>query len=285
MRIPLLGNSFPEPDRGDRWTVALRSVIGLGIVVAVALAGSAESAQPAVTPGESRAVVVAELFTSEGCSSCPSADALLRRLVNDQPVAGVDVIGLSMHVDYWDRLGWRDPYSSAFFSRRQWTYNDSIFHNESVYTPQLVIDGHLESVGSDVRAVQRNILAAARDRKARIDLAATVSASTVGVDVTATADGQSVADAELALAVVEDGLANTVTRGENHGRTLQQDAVVRSLATVARLKSPNRKVSGHLDLRLEHDWQMARLRVVALLQERRSRRIVGAASTAIAASR
>src|SRR5580704_13674088 len=104
-----------------------------------------------------KSMVVAELFTSEGCSSCPPADAVLSRLVLRQPVAGVEVLALGEHVDYWDRLGWRDSFSSAAYSARQSNYDARVFHRNEVYTPQLVVDGQLERVGSDVDAVQRAV--------------------------------------------------------------------------------------------------------------------------------
>lgn len=88
---------------------------------------------------------VVELFTSEGCSSCPPADQLL---TNAQSNFGKDIIVLSYHVDYWDRLGWKDPFSKAIFSERQRVYSQKL-HTESVYTPQAIVNGQVQFVGSD----------------------------------------------------------------------------------------------------------------------------------------
>ena len=104
------------------------------------------------------AAVLVELFTSEGCSSCPPADAVLARLHRQQPVAGVELIVLSEHVDYWNSLGWKDPFSDARFSERQSDYGGR------VYTPQAVVDGRIDVLGSDERAIVTAVTAAARER-------------------------------------------------------------------------------------------------------------------------
>src|SRR3954452_9345022 len=100
--------------------------------------------------------VVVELFTSEGCSDCPPADTLLEKLIAAPPVGGVEIIGLGEHVDYWDRLGWKDRFSSAAAASRQQLYQTR-FATESIYTPQMVVDGRTEFVGSDAGAARKAI--------------------------------------------------------------------------------------------------------------------------------
>src|SRR5712691_12974543 len=123
--------------------VEIRGLCAVGILLATTALG--DSVRLGAAPGSApRSIVVVELFTSEGCSSCPSADDVLSQLAHRQPVSGVEVLALEEHVDYWDRLGWRDPFSSAAFSARQSEYESLAFHTGSIYTPQLVVDGRFQ---------------------------------------------------------------------------------------------------------------------------------------------
>ena len=232
-----------------------------------------------------RHVVVAELFTSEGCSSCPPADALLQQITSSSPVDGVEVLGLEEHVDYWDRLGWRDPFSHATFSNRQAEYAVRAFRFGQIYTPQLVVDGAFEAVGSDRNKVRAAIAAAASGPSASVS----VAASTVGdrahvevaVDVPRHVERQSTAN--ILVAIAEDGLATNVERGENRNRTLPHSAVVRSLSAIGSLPLDESGRSVRVDLPLAPEWRTDRLRVVGFVQERGSLRILGANATALGA--
>ena len=122
--------------------------------------------------------VLVELFTSEGCSSCQPADALLAQLNARQPVKGAEAIILEEHVDYWDDLGWRDPFASSAATQRQQDYSKTL--NAEVYTPQMIVDGRTEILGSDELAAQRAIEKAISDPKIDIDLSWVGATSTIG---------------------------------------------------------------------------------------------------------
>jgi hypothetical protein len=132
------------------------------MLVAAGVCGGMRAAQPPPP-----VPVVVELFTSEGCASCPPADSVLEKLIASQPVAGARIIGLGEHVDYWDRLGWKDRFSSAAVTSRQRQYQ-ARFRTESIYTPQMIVDGRAEFVGGDDsaarRAVERALAPAQRSR-------------------------------------------------------------------------------------------------------------------------
>lgn len=211
--------------------------------------------------------VLVELFTSEGCSSCPPADALLGKLLRAQPVPGATVLGLSEHVDYWDSLGWKDPFSSSLFTQRQEEYAPVVARGR-VYTPQVIVGGRSDVLGSDEIAIRSAVAHAAAEPHGTLRLERrgnTVRIACQGLPAHA--------DAHVLLAVVEDGLSNKVLRGENQGRTLAHAAVVRSLRRVGVASGP----SFEMDVQpaLDPSWKAPRF--VAFVQEERSRKVLAAA--------
>jgi hypothetical protein len=226
--------------------------------------------------------IVVELFTSEGCSDCPPADLVLQKLVDAQSIGGAEIIGLGEHVDYWDRLGWKDRFSSSALTKRQLEYADH-FGGNSMYTPQMVVDGRAEFIGSDASAATRAIEKLLAQPHATIHLALdgvpAITSSSVSV-VASASDLPHVSRgdrAELLLVVIEDGLRSDVKHGENQGRTLAHAAVVRYMATVGVAGDPPVRA----EIPLGSDWQRTNLKVVALAQEQKSRTILGSASMAL----
>ncbi len=176
-----------------------------------------------------RVPVLLELFTSEGCSSCPPADRLLELLDQKQPVPGADLIVLSEHVDYWDRLGWKDPFSSPLFSERQQEYSYSM-RGEGVYTPELVVDGQFGFVGSDGRKASSAIQEAMRDPKIPIalsDVTRDGNQVSVHIEVPAADSGLKSGRGVLYLVLADDRAESHVARGENAGRSLAHVGVAR----------------------------------------------------------
>ncbi len=182
----------------------------------------------------SRVPVLLELFTSEGCSSCPPADRLLELLDQKQPVPGADLIVLSEHVDYWDRLGWKDPFSSSLFSARQQEYSYRL-HGDGVYTPQLVVDGRFGFVGSDGHKAAAAIQEAIRDPKIPITISnASRDRNQVTAHVEITDAHQSLSGGRgiLYIALADNHAESHVVRGENAGRALTHVGVTRVLKRV-----------------------------------------------------
>jgi hypothetical protein len=226
-----------------------------------------------------RVPVLVELFTSEGCSSCPPADALLFEL-EKQPVENAEIIALGEHVDYWNYIGWTDRFSSARFSDRQSEYAGT-FGLESVYTPQMVVDGEAEFNGTSERRARRAIAEAAARPKATVTLRVEpVSGRPERFQVTVLPGGFPAGTkgrVRLFLAVTETGLETTVRRGENEGRVLRHTGVVRSLAALPDVNpATSAPVVSVLDL--DPQWVRKNLRVVAFLQQAPAGRVIGAAS-------
>jgi hypothetical protein len=235
------------------------------VCCALVAAASATGQSPRTIP------VVVELFTSEGCSSCPPADRLLATLDREQPVAGVQLIVLSEHVDYWNTQGWADPFSSREFSERQQRYGTAL-RLPDVYTPQAVIDGRLEAVGNSAPKLEAAIRQAMREKKVPLHLQ--VSRAEKGIHVELHADESLPRGSEVYFAVAEDSVESKVSAGENSGRLLAHTAVVRSLTKVG--KAAGAGDSGiAMDLKANEHWGK-HLRVVAFLAEHDGGKILGA---------
>jgi hypothetical protein len=201
--------------------------------------------------------IVVELFTSEGCSSCPPADALLAELAG-RP----DVLALSFHVDYWDRLGWKDPFSSREATDRQNRYA-RLLALPTVYTPQIVVDGRWEAVGSDRADVDRALEIARRERS-EVLVALALDHGQARIKVGPGGDG---AVASVLLIGFDRRRVTAVKRGENSGRTLAHVDVVRGIEEIARF-------SGGSEIAAPIRWQCDR---VAAIVQAADGRVLGVA--------
>jgi hypothetical protein len=256
-------------------TVSLLPPLGAGSWNAL----NASAAGPGEQSAEMRrsTTVLVELFTSEGCSTCPPADMLLTALDQTQPIEGVQVIVLSEHVDYWNQQGWKDPFSSAEFTGRQAEYARAFGDKDAVYTPQMVVDGRTQLVGSHSQMALRAIANAARLAKLDVTVAIARSGSksiTLAVQVR---NGSGVSDgdtAEVMLALTESSLLSTVARGENSGRKLAHSAVVRKLTKLGTVDGGS--FNAEQTIELNSSWKRQNMKAVVFIQERRSRRVIGA---------
>src|SRR6266436_6980292 len=226
--------------------------------------------------------VVIELFTSEGCSSCPPADAFLKQLDDAGHVIDVEIIAIEEHVDYWDRLGWRDPFSSHDWTERQEQYAQA-FHHDGPFTPQFVVNGSKDFVNMSSRAALQNVVEASRVASVELHLSQTnVSPRSAEFSITIDNAPPDRHSGHLLLAVTERGLSSNVLRGENQGRNLTHAPVLRSLTTVRiPTTNPSAVTEVKAKVALDPSWKRENLRFVILLQEQKSLHIVGAAASTI----
>lgn len=221
-------------------------------------------------------VAVVELFTSQGCSSCPPADRVLRELAADARQDNRSVYALSFHVDYWNYLGWKDPYSLAESTQRQKIYAAAM-DSDRVYTPQMIVNGQQQFNGGDKKTATGAVTEALDSHattKIEIVASAGQDSGTVKVDWRLSGDTE---DRLLNLAVVAGQQQNEVPRGENRGSKLQHVNVVRAF-DVVRVKE---KSGGTTVLELPDDVDASKLRVIAYVQQRTTAAITGAAATRI----
>ena len=251
-------------------------------VVAISVRWPAHSS--AASNSADKQPVILELFTSEGCSSCPPADSLLDKLSQEQPFDGVEVLALEEHVDYWNSLGWSDPFSSPDFSRRQEQYANT-FPDGGVYTPQMIVDGRAQFIGNRTHEARDQIRWAASHPKSRLLLSPSSASNArtrsfeLLLDPSSAAPNSSSLD--LWLAITEKGLRSNVTSGENSGELLRHAPVVRFLHKQQSVSLPlNSPITFSLDLR--DNWVPAKLTLIAFLSDPHSRRILAAGSSPLA---
>jgi hypothetical protein len=222
-----------------------------------------------------RTPVVVELFTSEGCSSCPPADLLLQKF-DTQPVPGAQLIVLSEHVDYWNHIGWTDPYSSPAYSARQSAYGKR-FQLDSVYTPQLVVDGTNEVVGSDSSQARKAFNQAVTGEKVPVRISAPILDSNVVKAHLETGPLPArPGKADVVFVVALNHAESQVAGGENSGHRLTHVAVVRSLTKVGSIDA-GQSFAQDVSVKIEKGTDPAELRVIAFLQEQGQGKILGAA--------
>jgi len=213
--------------------------------------------------------VLVELFTSEGCSSCPPADTLLEKLDKLQPIAGAQIIVMSEHVDYWNHDGWVDPFSSHELTLRQEAYDLRLKVSEP-YTPQMVVDGSRECLGSEAAKVEAAIRDAAGSPKLPLRIATGSRPQSVLVEVDAAPDSAA-HGGEVYAALAQDQGETDVLRGENRGRKLRNVAIVKKLRKLGKLG----KGSG-----FRAEFSVARFsgeRLIAFVQEPGNGQVLGAA--------
>ena len=213
---------------------------------------------------DNRGVAILQLFTSESCSSCPPADDILRDYANKD-----NVFALSYHVTYWNRLGWTDPFSQKKFDDKQYAYGEK-FRLSSVYTPQVVVNGGKETVGSKENQVA-NLVKTALSTPVKTTISLEKSLKNNDISINYTLSGKIPQDAILTFALVERNLATAVKRGENEGRTLHHDNVVRLE------QSQKATEKGSVSFEIAPTWKKENCAVIAFVQEANLGQVTGAA--------
>jgi hypothetical protein len=220
------------------------------------------------TEKQSKNFVLVELFTSEGCSSCPPADKVLARLESEQPVENVEIVPLALHVDYWNYLGWRDEFSSAAYSARQNGYAEK-FKLDSIYTPQMIVDGQRQFTGSQFDTAVNSIKETAKAKKSAVEMS--VEENNLKIDVLDLPPHDA---AYVWLVITEDDLQTDVRRGENSGRKLSHTAVVREMKLLDTLAQDAKNFSVNHNFTIPAGWEKKNLNLIVFVQGQNSKNII-----------
>ena len=247
------------------------AILIAGFFVAAILFAASQSASTLSGP----VPVVVELFTSEGCSSCPPADSLLQKF-DKQPYPAAELIVLSEHVDYWNHIGWTDPYSAHAYSERQSAYGDRL-HLESVYTPQMIVDGTTEFVGSSSQEAEKAFGQATATAKIPVHIRdLKLDGNLLQAHIETGALPARSRKADIMVVVALNHAESQVAAGENSGRRLTHVAVVRALVKEGSVEA-GLSFSQDVAVKLEKAVDPGQLRVIAFVQEPGPGRILGAA--------
>jgi hypothetical protein len=257
---------------------ALKFCIGVfGVTSFMAVIAASSSGTSANDASDAAAhPVLVELFTSEGCSSCPPADALLEKLDERQPLAGAQLIVLSEHVDYWDHDGWKDPNSSAALTERQSSYEHAL-GSSTPYTPQIIVDGTNELHITDPKQVEATLKQAATTDKIAVRIE-NVSIDAGGSDVLRAhveTDAGPDHAADVLAAVALDRVESQVLHGENGGRRLTHVAVVQQLTKIGKV-SKGKGFSQDIQLKLKPGTDPKNVRLVVFVQQPGPGKLLGA---------
>jgi hypothetical protein len=222
---------------------------------------------PEIEIKKEKQLVLVELFTSEGCSSCPPADKVLARLETGQPVEGVEIVPLALHVDYWNHLGWRDEFSSAAFSQRQTGYAGK-FNLDSIYTPQMIVDGDTQFVGSNFEAALDAVRKSARTQKAAVNLS--IEKDNLNIKIK---DLPAREQSTVWLAITESDLHTNVRRGENSGKKLSHAAVARDLKMIGNLAAGERDFEKSEKITIQPAWKNENVNLIVFVQGQNSKNV------------
>jgi hypothetical protein len=246
------------------------ALIILGVVViSVAFADSktVKAGRVSTSAGDTKGFALVELFTSEGCSSCPPADALVAKMLEENPQ--VPIYLMAYHVDYWDRGGWKDAFSDPNYSRRQEQYGDWL-HLSTIYTPQIVVNGKAELVGSDGTALFKAVSARLRETPAQsLTMISTVVDGKINIAYQTNAP---LGKYNMVIGLIQKSGQSKVIGGENSGMTLDHVQIVRKLSA-----EPLSMASGRLNLALPRDYKAKEWEVIAFVQDKASGAVLAAA--------
>lgn len=238
----------------------LAFIVGFLPIAAIAQTQAKDSVD-----SKKKVFVLLELFTSEGCPTCPPADANLAFLEREQPFADTEIVTLALHVDYWNSVNWKDVYSSPLFSRRQQIYTQALKVDQS-YTPQMIVDGRAEFAGGSLAKAQKTILEAAKTPKANVEI--TPATDKIRIKIT---DIPAHQNATVFLAITENGLVSN----RKSGAKPEHISVVRVLSPLGMLTAAQKNLEIEIVLPTQSEWKKDNLKVVVFVQENASRKVLG----------